>query len=54
METIGVCRIRPHAFPHGAGQLHPEAVQSEQRLAVIAFTRQYQLGRTWPVLACVR
>lgn len=30
-----------------------KALQSEKQLPVIDFMSQYQLGRIWPVLACV-
>lgn len=52
MDTTRVCRMSPCVLLP-ARQLHPEASQSEKQLAVIAFRRQYPLGRIWPVLACV-
>lgn len=39
--------------PSLASWLHTSALQSEKQLPVIDFVSQYQLGRIWPVLACV-
>lgn len=46
-QDVSVC------VPSLACRLHARALQSEKQLPVIDFMRQYQLGRIWPVLACI-
>lgn len=47
MQDVSAC------VPSPACRLHARALQSEKQLPVIDFMRQYQLGRIWPVLACI-